>query len=86
MSTRALEPPFRKLKVDKKWRYPKNAIMYTQSPAKSDTLTVEEARLTQMMKALGNPVRMQVVRFLSKHPQCNTGEIVDMLPLTQATH
>lgn len=59
--------------------------MHTQSSVKSYNLTVEEERLTQMMKALGNPVRMQIVRFLSEHPQCITGDIVEMLPLAQAT-
>jgi ArsR family transcriptional regulator len=59
--------------------------MQTEHASKSYNLTSQEERLTQMMKALGNPVRMQIVRFLSEHPQCITGDIVDMLPLAQAT-
>lgn len=38
-----------------------------------------------MMKALGHPARMQIVRYLMEHPQCITGDIVDVLPLAQAT-
>lgn len=49
------------------------------------TLTDDELRLSQMMKALGHPARMQIVRYLMAHPQCITGDIVDILPLAQAT-
>jgi ArsR family transcriptional regulator, arsenate/arsenite/antimonite-responsive transcriptional repressor len=48
-------------------------------------LTSDEERLTTMMKALGHPARMQIIRYLSDNPQCITGEIVDVLPLAQAT-
>lgn len=48
-------------------------------------LTDEDLRLTQMMKALAHPARMQIVRYLSDNPQCITGDIVDVLPLAQAT-
>ncbi|MDZ4765720.1 MAG: metalloregulator ArsR/SmtB family transcription factor [Chloroflexota bacterium] len=49
------------------------------------TLTADEFRLALMMKALGHPARMQIVRYLSANPQCITGDIVDVLPLAQAT-
>ena len=48
-------------------------------------LTTDEQRLTQMMKALGHPARMQIIRYLSENPQCFTGDLVDVLPLAQAT-
>jgi len=48
-------------------------------------LTAVEERLMHMMKALGNPARMQIVRYLSENPQCITGDIVEALPLAQAT-
>jgi ArsR family transcriptional regulator, arsenate/arsenite/antimonite-responsive transcriptional repressor len=48
-------------------------------------LTTEEERLTHMMKALGHPARMQIVRYLSETPGCITGDIVHALPLAQAT-
>jgi ArsR family transcriptional regulator, arsenate/arsenite/antimonite-responsive transcriptional repressor len=48
-------------------------------------LTDTELRLVQMMKALGHPARMQIVRYLSEAKQCITGDIVEVLPLAQAT-
>jgi ArsR family transcriptional regulator, arsenate/arsenite/antimonite-responsive transcriptional repressor len=48
-------------------------------------LTVDEERLMHMMKALGHPARMQIVRYLSDNPACITGDLVDVLPLAQAT-
>lgn len=38
-----------------------------------------------MFKALGNPLRFEIMQFLVTHPGCITGDIVDFLPLAQAT-
>lgn len=38
-----------------------------------------------MFKALGNPIRFEVMKFLVTHPGCITGDIVDHLPIAQAT-
>jgi ArsR family transcriptional regulator, arsenate/arsenite/antimonite-responsive transcriptional repressor len=54
-------------------------------PTKTYNLTADEKRLTQMMKALGHPARMQIMRYLSDNSQCFTGDIVQVLPLAQAT-
>ncbi|MFZ4815804.1 MAG: ArsR/SmtB family transcription factor [Phototrophicaceae bacterium] len=59
--------------------------MDTTPNPKTYDLTADEARLMQMMKALGHPARMQIFRYLRDHPQCITGDIVDVLPLAQAT-
>lgn len=59
--------------------------MEMQETLKVYNLTSDEERLTHMMKALGNPARMQIVRYLSENPGCITGNIVDALPLAQAT-
>jgi DNA-binding transcriptional ArsR family regulator len=59
--------------------------MVMQDVAKTYHLTADEERLMLMMKALGNPARMQIVRYLSENPQCITGDIVEALPLAQAT-
>lgn len=74
-----------KLRLDKKRLYRKNTIMETKSAPKSYTLTADELRLTKIMKALGHPARMQIIRYLGERPQCFTGDIVDVLPLAQAT-
>ena len=59
--------------------------METQHAAKDFHLTSDEERLMHMLKALGNPARMQIVRYLGEHPACITGDIVEVLPLAQAT-
>jgi ArsR family transcriptional regulator len=45
----------------------------------------EQERLVAMFKALGNPTRFEIMRFLLTHPGCITGDIVDYLPIAQAT-
>ncbi len=59
--------------------------MDTLHPPKTYALSADEQRLAAMMKALGHPARMQIVRFLRDNPQCITGDLVDVLPLAQAT-
>jgi ArsR family transcriptional regulator, arsenate/arsenite/antimonite-responsive transcriptional repressor len=45
----------------------------------------EQDRLVGMLKAIGNPVRLEILKFLVTHPGCITGDIVDHLPIAQAT-
>jgi ArsR family transcriptional regulator len=45
----------------------------------------DQEKLVQMFKALGNPTRFEIVKFLVTHPGCITGDIVDYLPIAQAT-
>jgi ArsR family transcriptional regulator, arsenate/arsenite/antimonite-responsive transcriptional repressor len=45
----------------------------------------EQDRLVAMLKAIGNPVRLEILKFLVTHPGCITGDIVDHLPIAQAT-
>lgn len=46
---------------------------------------VEQERLVKMFKALGNPLRFQIMKFLVTHPYAVTGDIVRALPIAQAT-
>ncbi len=58
------------------------------SPAACCTLDIsgtEQQRLVAMFKALGNPTRFEIMKYLVTHPGCITGDIVDFLPLAQAT-
>lgn len=73
--------------MTKRVLYRKNTIMNMKEATrtKSYNLTSDEERLAQMMKALGHPARMQIIRYLSDNPQCFTGDIVQVLPLAQAT-
>ena len=45
----------------------------------------EQEQLVSMLKALGNPIRFEIVKFLVTHPGCITGDIVAYLPIAQAT-
>lgn len=45
----------------------------------------EQDRLVVMLKALGNPIRFEIIKFLVTHPGCITGDIVEYLPIAQAT-
>jgi ArsR family transcriptional regulator len=62
--------------------------MNTQIPAACCTLDItgeEQERLVSMFKALGNPTRFEIMRYLVTHPTCITGDIVEYLPIAQAT-
>ena len=45
----------------------------------------DQEKLVAMFKALGNPTRFEIIKFLVTHPACITGDIVDFLPIAQAT-
>jgi ArsR family transcriptional regulator len=45
----------------------------------------EQQRLVTMFKALGSPHRFEIMKFLVTHPGCITGDIVEFLPIAQAT-
>ena len=44
-----------------------------------------QEKLVLMFKALGNPTRFEIIKFLVTHPGCITGDIVNYLPIAQAT-
>jgi ArsR family transcriptional regulator len=50
-------------------------------------LTTDKKRLARMLKALGNPVRFQIVEYLASNQTCTciTNDIVRALPLAQST-
>ena len=45
----------------------------------------DQEHLVTMFKALGNPIRFEIMKYLVTHPGCITGDIVDVLPIAQAT-
>jgi len=53
--------------------------------AMAPTLTTDKQRLAKMLKALGNPVRFQIVDFLAKNETCITNDIVKNTLLAQST-
>lgn len=50
-----------------------------------DISGIEQEKLVKMFKALGNPIRFEIMKFLLTNPDCMTGDIVDYLPIAQAT-
>lgn len=50
-----------------------------------DIVGKDQERLVSMFKALGNPTRFEIMKFLVTHPGCITGDIVSYLPIAQAT-
>jgi ArsR family transcriptional regulator len=57
-------------------------------PAACCTLAIDgpqQDSFVKMLKAAGNPLRFEVLKFLVTHPGCITGDIVGHLPLAQST-
>jgi ArsR family transcriptional regulator len=52
---------------------------------KETALSPEKERLARMLRALGNPVRFQIVEFLAENQMCITNDIVKNTPLAQST-
>jgi DNA-binding transcriptional ArsR family regulator len=50
-----------------------------------DISGAEQERLVTMFKAIGNPIRFEIMKYLVTHPGCITGNIVEYLPIAQAT-
>jgi ArsR family transcriptional regulator len=50
-----------------------------------EDLTKEEERAAEVFRALGNPARVRIVTELAKRSACDTGELVELLPLAQST-
>ena len=48
-------------------------------------LTEDEGRLARMLKALGNPIRFQIMSTLAERRTCMCCEIVETTPLAQST-
>lgn len=44
-----------------------------------------EERLVQIFKALSNPIRLKMLRYMVEHPQCIVGDLVVFSELAQST-
>lgn len=49
------------------------------------SVTDDESRLIACFKALSNPIRYRMVRYMVENPQCITGDIVAFSDLAQST-
>jgi ArsR family transcriptional regulator len=52
---------------------------------KTIALETDDERLVEVFRALGHPARLRIVRVLMQRERCVCGELVDELPLAQAT-
>jgi len=53
--------------------------------AKIDTFDSSDKQLADIAKALSHPARINILRILNERNSCITGEIVDLIPLSQST-
>lgn len=57
----------------------------TEACCTLDISGAQQDRLVKMFKAIGNPIRFEIMKYLVTHPGCITGDIVEFLPLAQST-
>ena len=53
--------------------------------SKTDAFQADEVRLAAWAKAIAHPARIAILKVLAERNTCICGEIVDALPLAQAT-
>lgn len=53
--------------------------------SKASQFDEQHARIARLFKALGHPARVEILQVLARRGTCICGEIVDELPLAQAT-
>lgn len=52
---------------------------------KTDNFTATQNELASLAKALGHPARVAIIEYLANSNSCVCGDIVDVIPLAQAT-
>lgn len=53
--------------------------------SKKDSFDTKQNRIADFAKALGHPARIAILQFLANQNTCMCGDIVEELPLSQAT-
>ncbi len=53
--------------------------------SKKTSFSVRENQIAEIAKALAHPARIAILEFLSKQDACMCGDIVEQIPLSQAT-
>ena len=53
--------------------------------SKKTSFGVRENKIADLAKALAHPARVAILEFLAKQEACVCGDIVDQIPLSQAT-
>jgi DNA-binding transcriptional ArsR family regulator len=60
-------------------------INYQMGITKTDAFTSNQNELATLFKAMAHPARIAIIEFLLQNEKCICGDIVDELPLAQAT-
>ncbi len=53
--------------------------------SKTDLFTKQEVDLAKIAKTLAHPARIKILNLLNQKGTCITGELVELMPLAQAT-
>jgi DNA-binding transcriptional ArsR family regulator len=53
--------------------------------SKTESFNARQNKLADLAKALAHPARIAILEFLARQNACVCGDIVDKLPLSQAT-
>ena len=53
--------------------------------AKTEDFSIRQNKVAGMFKAMGHPARVAIMEYLLRRESCVCGDIVDQLPLAQAT-
>jgi len=62
-----------------------NDLRNDMAISKKEEFTQEEIRLSAFAKALSHPARIKILKILTEMDSCMVGNIVEQLPLAQAT-
>lgn len=57
----------------------------TKYEMKNKKFTAEDEKLARYAKALGHPVRIYILRLLSKQDCCYSGDLAEELPIARST-
>lgn len=52
---------------------------------KTELFTAEQSRVAELAKAFAHPARVAILQLLAQRKACVCGDLVDVLPLAQAT-
>jgi len=61
-----------------------NYINMSRTLAEID-YSVDEIKLANIAKAMGHPVRIQILKILTNQSCCYTGDLTEIIPLAQST-
>jgi ArsR family transcriptional regulator len=62
-----------------------SGVIMASAVGKNIRLSSDESRLALMLKALGNPIRFQIIKTLAERQMCITQDLVEATPLAQST-